>query len=265
MTHMRRAAASCLFVAAFVPGIGAQQHVSVFAAASLRDPFQEIGALLEARQPGLKVDFNFAGSNALALQIGQHAPADVFASADLRWMSYVVDSLHAATAAESFTRNRLAVIVPRANPGRVVRPQDLARTGLKIVVAADPVPVGQYTREALAKMSASADFGADFAARVERNVVSREENVKAVVTKVQLGEADAGFVYRSDVSPSMAPLVTILDIPDAMNIVATYPIAVVSASRNAAAARAFVALVLSKDGQQILSRYHFDPVPAGKR
>jgi molybdate transport system substrate-binding protein len=235
------------------------QRVTVFAAASLRDAFQDIGALLEQQQPGLKVAFNFGGSNALALQISQGAPADVFASADARWMTYVTDSAHAASGPRPFTRNRLAVIVPHANPGHVTALKDLARDGLKIVVAADAVPVGHYTHDVLANMSAAAEFGAAFGDRVQHNVVSREENVKAVVAKVQLGEADAGFVYQSDVAPSLAAQITMIAVPDAYNVIATYPIVVLTKAPNAAAARAFVALVLSDGGQRILGRYNFAP------
>lgn len=253
--------AMALFGGAPASARAQSQTLVVFAAASLREPFTEIGRLLEQRRPGLSVTFNFGGSNALALQLGQGVRADVFASADERWMAYTRDSLHVVEPPRPFTANHVAVVVPRDNPARIARLQDLARAGVKIVVAADAVPVGNYTRQVLAKLSAAAAFGADFGARVQRNVVSREENVKAVVTKVSLGEADAGFVYRSDVDSANAAHVSLVDVPDRYNVLALYPIAVVSNAPNPSVARAFVDLVLSAEGQAILARHHFTPTP----
>ena len=156
--------------------------------------------------PGLTVRFNFAGSQQLALQIEQGAPADVFASADQRWMSYATEKGLVDGRRQVFARNRLVAIVPRTNPARIGSLQDLARRGIKLVLAAEAVPAGKYSREALQNLAGAPGFPPEYDRRVLANVVSQEENVKAVVAKVQLGEADAGLVYRSDVTPAVAAL-----------------------------------------------------------
>ena len=164
------------------------------------------------------MSFNFAGSQQLATQLEQGATADVFASADERWMTYAAEKDLLAEPARLFAHNRLAVIVPATNPARIGRLQDLARRGVKLVVAAEAVPVGAYTRQSLAKLAQAPDFPADFDRRVLANVVSQEENVKAVVTKVQLGEADAGVVYVSDAIGSVARHLRVFPIPEAQNV-----------------------------------------------
>jgi molybdate transport system substrate-binding protein len=229
--------------------------LTVFAAASLTDAFRDLGRAYEAAHPGASVRFSFAGSQQLAVQIEQGAPADVFASADRRWMEYARDKGVIDGDAPVFARNRLVVIVPRRNPARIRRLEDLARRGTKLVVAAGAVPAGSYTREMLAKLAATPGFPAGFDRQVLANVVSEEENVRSVVSKVQLGEADAGVVYRSDVTPPVARYVAELAIPDSANVIAEYPIARVKASANAAAAREFIALVTSDEGRRILERH----------
>ena len=232
--------------------------LQVFAAASLSDAFTEIGHRLEHRRPGLVVRTNFAGSQQLATQIEQGASADVYASADTRWMDHVREKGLLAGEPAVFARNNLVAIVPRTNPARIGRLQDLARGGVKLVLGADAVPVGHYSRTVLEKLSHDPAFGAAFAARVARNVVSNEENVKSVVGKVQLGEADAGIVYRSDVTPAVARFVRVIEIPASANVVASYPIACVK-SGGTDAARAFVDLVLSREGQDVLARHGLLP------
>lgn len=230
--------------------------VSVFAAASLTSAFGEISAALEADHPGLKVEFNFAGSQALVTQLGQGARADVFASADRAQMTAAQDAGIVAGEPVVFTHNRLTIVVPAGNPGGIAAPVDLARPGLKLVLANETVPVGRYTRQALDQMSADPAFGADFRARVEANVVSLEDNVKQVVTKVQLGEVDAGVVYRSDVTAAVRDDVEIVEIPDALNVVADYPIALV-ADGDERLGQAFIDAVLSPAGQAILAAHGF--------
>jgi len=163
--------------------------LTVFAAASLTGPFSDIGKRLEATYPGLKIIYNFGGSPTLRMQLEQGARADVFAPADAVQMELAAGSGIVQGATPMFAKNRLVVIVPRDNPGHVTSFRDLARPGLRLDVAAPAVPVGNYSRQALRQ--ASAAYGADFASRVLRNVVSEEENVRQVVAKVQLGEADA--------------------------------------------------------------------------
>ena len=234
----------------------------MFAAASLSDAFTEIGHKLEQRRPGLTVRMNFAGSQQLATQIEQGAAADVFASADERWMDYAKKRGLLSGEPTIFARNRLVVIVPRTNPARIRRLQDLARGGIKLVLGADAVPVGRYSRNALRNLARDPAFGADFSTRTLGNVVSEEENVKSVVGKVQLGEADAGIVYRSDVTPTVARYIRMFEIPENMNVIASYPIALVKGSKEPEAGSPFVALVLSPEGQQILERRGLIPVAA---
>ena len=229
--------------------------LTVYAAASLTDAFTDLGGIVEREHPGTRVQFNFAGSQQLALQLDQGAPADVFASADQRWMDHAREHEMIAGAPAIFARNRLVVIVPKTNPARIKRLEDLGKRGLKLVLAAEAVPVGKYSREALQNLGGAPGFPPDYAKRVLGNVVSQEDNVKGVVAKVQLGEADAGMVYLSDVTPNVERYVSRLDIPDQFNVVASYPIAVVKGATNPVAARAFVDLVLSAEGQGVLQKH----------
>lgn len=240
-----------------------QPTLRVFAAASLADAFTQLGRALERQRPGLRVVFNFAGSQQLATQLEQGAVADVFASADERWLNHVRDFGLIAGASPTFARNRLVVIVPLANPARITGLQDLARPGVKLVMGGDAVPVGRYGRTVLANLARDPAFGKDFAPRTLRNVVSEEENVGAVVGKVQLGEADAGVVYRSDVTPAVARYVRIVEIPDSANVIACYPIAVLMGAPRPEDARAFVALVTSGVGRGILLRCGLIPAGTG--
>jgi len=230
-------------------------ELTVFAAASLTEPFTEIGKRLEARYPGLQVVYNFGGSPALRAQLEQGAHADVFVSADAVQMERAKQGGVVQGETPIFVRNTLVVIVPKENPGQVAEFRDLAKPGLKLALAAATVPVGSYSRLALSK--ASTDYGVDFAQRVLHNVFSEEENVKLVVTKVQLGEADAGIVYVSDVTPQVGTDVLTIPIPDVYNQIANYLIALTSEVRNRAAAEVFITFVLSTEGQAIFKAHHF--------
>jgi len=234
-------------------------HLSVFAAASLTDAFNEIADSLARRDPDLHIDFNFAGSQVLMLQIEQGAAADVFASADERWMRVAQDSGLIEGTPQPFVHNRLVVIVPQGNPARIGRLQDLARAGVKLVLAADAVPAGRYAREAIFPLARRPGYTTDYPRRVLANVVPYEENVRSVAAKVQLGEADAGFVYGSDVTPAVARHVRRFDLPDTANVIASYPIAVVRNAQNREAAQAFIDFVLSPSGQAILTKNGFLP------
>ena len=228
----------------------------MFAAASLKEAFTTIGAQFAVHDRA-KVTFNFGGSDELVTQIAQGAPADVFASANLTQMKIAQDKGLIASQPAVFARNRLVVIVPRNNPGHVSRLRDLGRPGVRLVLAASQVPAGKYARAALAAMAHDAAFGPHFLARAMANVASNETDVKAVVAKVVLGEADAGVVYVTDVTAQVAPRVQTIAIPARFNQIAQYPIAVVKGSRNPALARTFVAYVLSPAGQSVLRRSGF--------
>ena len=233
---------------------GPSRTLTVFAAARLPDAFNEIGAAFSAGHPGVKGVFNFAGSQQLRTQLEQGATADVFASANDREMNAVLKSgLAASDAAHTFARNRLTVILPKANPAHIQTLGDLARPGLKIILAAPGVPVGGYSLIALNKLNAQ--FGATYSMTVLSNVVSYEDNVRQVVAKIQLNEGDAGIVYTSDVTPAVAENLITLSIPDEFNVLASYPIAALSAAPQPELAAAFVEYVLSAQGQLVLQKW----------
>ncbi|MCB0101304.1 MAG: molybdate ABC transporter substrate-binding protein [Anaerolineales bacterium] len=233
------------------------QTLLVFAAASLTDAFTEIGAAFDAANPGVTTTFNFAGSQALRTQIEEGAPADVFASANKTQMDAVIAaSLITEETQKNFLTNKLVVILPANNPAALEKLEDLAKPGIKLVLAAKEVPVGKYSLEAFNLMNGS--FGIDFKDKVLANVVSNEDNVKQVVAKVQLGEADAGIVYTSDAIA--APDLKTLEIPADVNVIAKYPIAPLSNAKNAELAAEFIEYVLSAEGQAILAKWGFIPV-----
>lgn len=242
-----------------------QQKLTVFAAASLTESFTELGEQFEAAHPGVTVLFNFAGSQQLRGQLEQGAQADVFASANNKEMNAAVQSSLVISGTQTtFARNRLVVIFPKDNPARVATLADLAKPGLKLVVADKAVPVGQYTLDMLARMSQDPAYGADFEDKVQKNMVSHENDVKFVVAKVRLGEADAGVVYSTDVTAAAGQDVTSLAIPDPFNQLATYPIAALAHAPQPELAQAFIELILSEDGQQVLASYGFIPREAGQ-
>jgi molybdate transport system substrate-binding protein len=224
---------------------GSPPGIKVFAAASLTAAFTELGERFTAGNGGAQVTFNFAGSQALATQIRQGAPADVFASADVANMDKVTDLV---ATPQNFASNLLQIVVGRGNPRGVGSLGDLAGPDLKVVLAAEQVPAGRYARQVLDQ------------AGVEVDPVSLEDNVKGVVAKVALGEADAGIVYVTDVTAG-GDRVEGVDIPAAQNVAATYPIATVKASKAQDQAQAFVDLVRSAEGQQVLKTYGFRPPP----
>lgn len=232
--------------------------LTVFAAASLTDAFTEIGQDFEAANPGVSVTFNFAGSQALRTQIEQGAVVDVFASANTREMNTLVitDTLVAKDVPQVFLTNSLLVILPADNPAGIQSLEDLAKAGVKVVLAAEEVPVGKYARQALALLNGA--YGDGYQDAVLANVVSNEDNVKQVVTKVQLGEADAGIVYVSDAVA--APELVRIEIPAGYNVIAKYPIAALIAAPEPALADAFIAYVLSAEGQAVLTKWGFTPV-----
>lgn len=230
--------------------------LNVFAAASLTESFTELGKNFQAAHSNDTVKFNFAGSQALVQQLTNGASADVFASADTTNMTKAT-SANLVGSPQTFAKNKLVVILPANNPGKIASLKDLANKGVKIDIEAPAVPAGKYTLQVLDKMAKSSEYGATYESGVKGNFISQEDNVKAVVTKVQLGEADAGFVYLTDVTAKVAPKVKELTIPDNFNVVAQYPIAVTKNSANASDAQAFVQYILSSDGQAVLQKYHF--------
>lgn len=249
--------AATMAASAAAPTSDLSGEINVFAAASLTDAFNDIGAEFHKANPRVTVTFNFAASSALRTQLEQGARADIFASADQIQM----DNARKANVIDGpdlvFVKNKLVVIYPKNNPAKIAAIKDLANPGVKFVLSDKAVPIGAYARSALEKMSADAQFGADFGRKVLGNLKSEEANVRAVVTKVQLGEADAAIVYASDVTPAIAKDIVAIIIPDQFNTIATYPIALVRDASKKQTAQAFIAFVRSAQGQEILKRNNF--------
>jgi molybdate transport system substrate-binding protein len=221
-------------------------------------------AVAEAYQQdgGAEVVFNFAASQQLANALREGAPADVFASANPRQMEAAVQASRvAADDVAVFASSRLVIVVSADSAIDIANPRDLTSAGLRLVLAAQEVPAGQYALEFLAKASKDTAYGAGYARAVLGRVVSYEENVRAVLNKVDLGEADAGIVYASDLAGPVGARVRRVDIPDALNVQVVYPIAAVQDSPHQQEARAFVDFVRSAAGQRILAEYGFLPVP----
>jgi molybdate transport system substrate-binding protein len=236
-------------------------NLTIYAAASLTDAFKEIGALYTQRT-GWNVDFNFGASSTLRTQIEQGGVADVFASADTTQMNMLVQGGLNEGDPRVFAFNRLVLVMPKNNPAGITQLQDLAKPGVKYITANPDVPIAKYAGQALDKMSADPAFGSDVRTRVEANLVSREENVRAVLSKLSLGEADAGIVYVTD-AQTTPDTVSTLDIPDQFNVIATYPQVLVHDGEHKDQGVLFMDLVLSSDGQTILAKRGFIPPPTG--
>ena len=251
------AASACSAPAAVTTKAVEPLTLTVFAAASLADAFEEIGASYESTHPDVQIKFNFGGSQTLRTQIEQGASADVFASANQKEMDALIQTKFVTPGApQVFLTNLLVVVLPAANPAGLVALEDLTKPSLKLVLAAREVPVGNYSLQVLDKLDAS--LGGGFKDKVLGNVVSYENDVKQVLTKVQLGEADAGIVYMSDTVSQ--PGLQKLEIPAENNVIARYLLAVLDQSKKQVPAQAFVAFVLSDDGQSILAKWGFIPV-----
>ncbi|MFD7326114.1 molybdate ABC transporter substrate-binding protein [Streptomyces sp. NPDC059875] len=211
-------------------------HLTVLAAASLTDVFKTAGAAYEKSHPGTKITFSFAGSQELVAQVAQGSPADALVTADTKSMDKVKADTGTPTV---IAKNRLVIATGEGNPHKVDELKDLADTGLKVVLAAPEVPAGKYSKKVLD------------AQKITVKPVSQEPNVRAVLSKVELGEADAGLVYKTD-AESAKDKVDAVEIPDAQNAIAEYPAATLKQSENAEAAAAFVAWLTSPEAQKIL-------------
>ncbi|WP_030406207.1 molybdate ABC transporter substrate-binding protein [Streptomyces albus] len=252
----RRALAALATVAVLVPlaacgndgsgkgdsaGKGDRTELTVLAAASLTDVFKTAGKEYEKEHPGTKVTFSFAGSQELAAQVKQGAPADALVTADTRTM----DGLKAETGKPVvIARNRLVIATGEGNPEKVKSLKDLTDSGLKVVLAAPEVPVGRYSKQVLD------------AQKIKVEPVSRETNVRAVLSKVELGEADAGIVYRTDAATAPGK-VDAVDIPDSQNALASYPAATLKQSSHANRAADFVKWLRSDKAQKLLREAGF--------
>jgi len=239
-----------------IPPAAAPVEIVVFAASSLTQAFHSLANVFQAARPTVKVTFHFAGSPTLRTQLEQGAKADLLATADQRQMDLAAAAGVVEGRGVPFAGNSLVVITPA--DGTAVRTlADLAKPGVKVVLGQPDVPVGLYARAALKAMETSAGSAAGYYHRVLANVVSQESNVRQVVAKVALGEADAGFVYRTDIAGDLAAKVQGIPLPAQVNPSAMYPIALTRHPANREAAQAFLEFILSADGQAVLASHGF--------
>lgn len=238
-------------VAALIGSLAFAQELTVLGASSLTEAFEEIATVFEGQNEGVDVLLSFDGSSTLATQIVEGVPADVFASADEKQMQVVADEGLTASEPEIFTGNRLVLITPADS--NITSVEQLADESILVVLADREVPVGNYARQALVKMDGT--YGDNFSETVLANVVSEESNVRQVALKVELGEADAAIVYATDAA--VAEDVNTIEIPDDLNVLGTYPIATLTDAPQPDLAQAFVDLVLSDEGQAILTERGF--------
>ena len=231
--------------------------ISVFAASSLTEVFKAIAVDFQKANPGVSIEFNFAASSALAAQIEQAAPADIFASADTANMMKVTEQSQIDGAPVTFAKNLPVIVVPANNRAGIASAKDLSKAGVKLVLAAPDVPIGNYARQIIDRLAAMPEYGAPYKDATLKNLVSNEQNVRAVLAKIELGEADAGIVYKTDALVSKEKVKTIA-IPDGANVIAAYPIAVVKTTKNRDAAAAFIKFVTGPQGQAALKAAGFD-------
>ncbi|MER6473029.1 molybdate ABC transporter substrate-binding protein [Streptomyces collinus] len=218
--------------------------VTVFAAASLKESFTALGKQFERQHPGTKVTFNFGGSDSLAAGITDGAPADVFAAASPKTMALVTDKKDTAGTPATFVRNQLEIATLPGNPDKVASLKDLTKSGLKVVLCDKTVPCGAAAQKAL-------DAG-----DLKLTPVSYEQDVKSALTKVELKEADAAVVYRTDVKAA-GDKVEGVEFPESAKAINDYPIALLKNAENAEAAKAFITLVRSAEGRRVLSEAGF--------
>jgi molybdate transport system substrate-binding protein len=235
--------------------------LTVFCAASLTGAFTDIAQAYEDKNPDVKIDLVFDGTQALRTQIEQGASPDIFVSANTKHM----DALKAAGFMENqtvffFLENGMAVIIPAENSAGITRLSDLAKPGVKLVIGTKDVPFGSYTRQVLDKMAADPRYGQEYKDAVMANVISEETAVSSVVPKLMLGEADAAFVYKSDVQPGDRDKVIQIEIPEEYNVVARYPLGILAESDQVGASEEFIGHVTGPEGNAILVKYGFDPI-----
>jgi molybdate transport system substrate-binding protein len=254
---------SLLTVLLFIASAGLaeeQQDLTVYCGAGLTGALSEIGEIYE-NSSNMSVIFNFDGVPALRAQIEQGAYADVLVSANVKHMKALqsegfIDNQTVVI----FVRNKVAIIVPNDNPANITGLKDLSVPGVKILMGTKELPAGDYALQVLDKLAADPEYGPAFKDAVLANVVSQETTVNRIVSKVALGEADAGFAFISDVSPQMVGKVTRILIPDKYNVIGDFPVGVLSQSKHKDEAQAFIDVIMSNEGQDILEKYGFIPV-----
>jgi molybdate transport system substrate-binding protein len=262
--HAAVLSALALLVAACSAGGGASPttapvQLQLFAAASLKKVLTDATDAYTAANPGVTFALSTDSSAALETKIEQGAPADVFLSADTRNPQKLVDGGLAAGAVTPFAGNELAVVVPAGNPAGISTPADLAKAGVKIVAAGDEVPITKYAAQLVDNLAREPDYPPDFAASYATNVVSREDNVSAILAKLALGEGDAGIVYVTDAKD--ADGIETVAVPERANVPATYGGVVVKASASAAAAAAFLSWLTGPAAGAVFANAGFTPAP----
>jgi molybdate transport system substrate-binding protein len=239
------------------PTVGPAAALTIYGAASLKGALDQLKTSYEAGHAGTTLTISTDSSATLRTQIEQGAPADVFLSADVNDPKQLVDAGLADGDLVDFAGNLLTIVVPATNPAKIASPADLARAGVKIVAAGDEVPITRYANQAIGLLADLPGYPPKFAAGYAANIVSREDNVKAVIAKIELGEGDAGIVYVTDAKASTK--VQAIPIPVQANIPATYAGVVVKASKHLAAAHAFLGWMNGAEAQLILTELGFIP------
>lgn len=240
------------------PSVG-RVELTIYGAASLSRVLADAETAYQAAHPGVTITIATDSSAALRTQIEQGAPADVFLSADTSNPQALADAELTKGGLVAFAGNRLTIVVPSGNPAGIKTPADLARAGLRIVAAGDAVPITKYATQVVANLAKLTGYPAGFAASYAANVVSREDNVKAVVAKIEIGEGDAGIVYVTDAAGSSK--VATVPIPDAANVGATYAGVVLRSSSHLTQAQAFLDWLAGPGGQAIMAAHGFIPRP----
>lgn len=232
--------------------------LTIFAAASLTDAFDEMKQRLEEEHPGLDIVIETAGSQTLVTQLQQGAEADVLATANLKWMTAAIESDLVDGEGIEFTANRLVIVTPAGNPADLSTIDDLAGDDVTLILANPDVPAGNYAQQAFCTYASADDAPEDFIDQINTNLVSEEQDVRSVLAKIQLGEADAGVVYASDAAAAAKSgnELNIIEFPESVPTHAEYPIAPL-AGGNSDLANAFIAYVMSDEGQEILADYGF--------
>lgn len=253
-----------LALASMMSSAGSEEspQLTVFCGAGLSGAFNEIGQLYQ-NASGIMVEFNFDGAPALRAQIEQGAYADLLACADYKHMNALrAEGYVNNSTVRTFAENEMAVVLPLHNPANILSLADLARPGTLVLMGTPELPAGYHAREVLSKLANDSEYGPDYRDKVMANIVSQETTVNRIVSKVALGEADAGFAFASDVSPAMVGKVTKISIPDRYNVAVDFPIGALKQSRQAREAQNFIDLVISPQGQAVLEKYEFIPAAA---
>lgn len=237
-----------------------KKELTVFAASSLTGAMTDIAKAYEALYPDIQIVLNVDNSATLRTQIEQGAHADLFLSANTKHMTALQgEGLIINNSVKIFTKNKLALLIPKENRANITGLSDLARPGIRLVIGTKEAPFGDYTRQIIGKMANDSAYGQGYQNAVMKNVISEEPTVPSLVAKLKIGEADVGIAYASDVSEGDRALVTTIPIPDQYNVIAVYPLGIVQESKEKDQAAAFAQFITSTEGNAILSRYGFTP------